>query len=208
MAEQSITDRITYRPATPDDLDDIVRFVDYWLSGLARKEGLQEGGKDYFVPKGRHEGFITKDSHNVLIAIDTNHIVGWAVTTRKKSLIHLLISGEVRGQGIGKEMLHILDPDIVRSKIDQSTGDPSQFYLTQGYIDSELGLMGKHQNIRILKKPGVEISVKPTPEKPVEKEPEPAQPKTFARIIDQITTMFLPGREQPISQGRLDYSKD
>jgi len=203
-----MSNSIIYRPATLDDLDSICHYVDYWLSGLARHDGLLEGGKDYFVPRGRHEGFITKDTHNVLVAIDTNHIVGWAVTTRKKSLIHLLISGEMRGQGIGKEMLRILDPDIVRSKIDQSTGDPSQFYLNQGYIDSELGLIGKHQNIRILKKPGVEIADKTRIEKPPEKQPEPPQPKTYARIIDQVASLFIREKKQIPETVRLDYSKD
>ena len=203
-----MSNSIIYRPATLDDLDSICHYVDYWLSGLARHDGLLEGGKDYFVPRGRHEGFITKDTHNVLVAIDTNHIVGWAVTTRKKSLIHLLISGEMRGQGIGKEMLRILDPDIVRSKIDQSTGDPSQFYLNQGYIDSELGLIGKHQNIRILKKPGVDIADKIRIEKPAEKEPESPPPQTYVRIIDQLTSVFTVEKKQRPETVLLDYSKD
>ena len=203
-----MSNSIIYRPATLDDMDSICHYVDYWLSGLARRDGLQEGGKDYFVPRGRHEGFITKDSHNVLLAIDTNHIVGWAVTTRKKSLIHLLISGEMRARGIGKEMLRILDPDIVRSKIDQSTGDPTPFYLTQGYIDSELGPIGKHQNIRILKKPGVEIAGKIPILTPQEKESEPQPTKTHARIIDQVVSLFAVEKNQPAEKPRLDYSKD
>lgn len=187
-------DRITLRQATEADLDDIVAFVDYWLSGLARRDGLPEGGKDYFVPRGRHHGFIIRNSHNVLLAIDTNHIVGWAVVTRKNSLIHLLISGQCRGQGIGRKMLELLNPDTVRSKIDQSTGDPTPWYLTKGYIDAELGLIGKHENIRILKKPGVEVTLKTTADQRPKPQPHPQPTPTYTRTIDRLR---LPQPEPP-----------
>lgn len=141
---------ITYRPAEQSDTDAIVHFVDYWLSGGAKHDLAPGAGQDYFVPRARHAGFLKK--HHVLIALDGNHIVGWAVTTEKHSLIHLLVAGDCRGHGVGQEMLRLLNPDLVRSKIDQSTGDPTEFYLARGYQLSANPITGTKDNIRLLEK--------------------------------------------------------
>jgi len=141
---------IIYRPAEQSDTDAIVYFVDYWLSGGAKHDLAPGGGQDYFVPRARHEGFLKK--HHVLIALDGNHIVGWAVTTQKHSLIHLLVAGDCRGQGVGQEMLARLNPQLVRSKIDQTTGDPTEFYLQRGYQLTAQPIAGAKDNIRLLEK--------------------------------------------------------
>jgi len=141
---------ITYRRATPDDTEGIVHFVDYWLAGRACRDQAPGASNDYFVPKARHEGFLK--SHNVLLALEAEHIVGWAVTTAKHSLIHLLVAGDCRGQGVGQEMLRRLNPELVRSKVDQSTGDPTSFYLQRGYEPSPGPPTGAKLNIRMLRK--------------------------------------------------------
>jgi len=145
-----MTPEITYRTAEKSDTDAIVTFVDYWLSGGAKHDLAPGGGQDYFVPRARHEGFLKK--HHVLIALDGNHIVGWAVTTPKNSLIHLLVAGDCRGQGVGQEMLARLNPQLVRSKIDQTTGDPTEFYLQRGYQLTAQPIAGAKHNIRLLEK--------------------------------------------------------
>ncbi|MCJ7620654.1 MAG: GNAT family N-acetyltransferase [Anaerolineae bacterium] len=145
-----MTENITYRPAEKSDTDAIVTFVDYWLSGGAIHDLAPGGGQDYFVPRARHVGFLKK--HHVLIALDGNHIVGWAVTTPKNSLIHLLVAGDCRGQGVGQEMLRLLNPELVRSKIDQTTGDPTAFYLERGYQLTPQPIAGAKENIRLLEK--------------------------------------------------------
>ena len=50
------------------------------------------------------------------------------VKGKNNVLIHLLIDAKYRGKGIGKKILKKLNPDIIRSKSDQQTGDPKQFY--------------------------------------------------------------------------------
>lgn len=138
------------RPAHPTDLERVCKFVDYWLARIPKKDQPEGVKGDYFVPKRRQDDYIK--NYQVLIAIDPNHIVGWAVKDPKNVLIHLLVSGDARGQGIGTQLLKALNPEIVRSKTDQTTGDPIDFYLKHDYVPTGDPLQGKHQNIQILEK--------------------------------------------------------
>lgn len=122
---------ITYRPAIFADIPVIATFVDFWLSGRGKRSGVQGAVNDFFVSKGQHAGYITRST--VLLAFDCNTLIGWAVKRPNGSLIHMLIAGPYRGKGIGSTMLRILNPSTVRSKTDQSTGDPTVFYLKHGY---------------------------------------------------------------------------
>lgn len=125
---------IIYTIATADDLSRIQVFVDFWLSGRGMKTGAKGAVNDCFVSKGQHLGYIQKST--VLLA-DVNHqLVGWAVMHRNGTLIHLLVAGDYRGKGIGTRMLQILSPPKVRSKTDQSTGDPTSYYLSRGFCVS------------------------------------------------------------------------
>jgi hypothetical protein len=45
----------------------------------------------------------------------------------------MLVAAPHRGEGIGKEMLNQLMPPKIRSKTDQSTGNPTPFYQANGY---------------------------------------------------------------------------
>lgn len=138
---------ITYRPATASDLPNICKFVDFWLSGGAKRLHIPGGGKDYFVPKGQQIGYLKYKT--TYLATFYNEIIGWAVKSKNKTLIHLLVTPEYRGKGIGGHLLKILDPEFVRSKSDQSTGDPRAFYEKHGYTVTEAG-QGKNKNIDIL----------------------------------------------------------
>jgi len=173
-----MNEQITYRTAEKSDTDAIVTFVDYWLSGGAKHDLAPGGGQDYFVPRARHEGFLKK--HHVLIALDGNHIVGWAVTTPKNSLIHLLVAGDCRGQGVGQEMLRLLNPELIRSKIDQTTGDPTEFYLERGYQLSPDPIAGVKGNIRLLEKkpePGNTIEgIQNDPHREIQSDRQPGSP--------------------------------
>ena len=141
------TRTITYRPASGDDLDDIAKFVDFWLAGGAKKLGIPGAGQDYFVPRGQQIGYLKYKT--TYLAIHNNKIIGWSVKSKNKTLIHLLITPEYRGRGIGGHLLEILNPELVRSKSDQSTGDPRQFYEKHGFEVTEAD-QGKHKNIDIL----------------------------------------------------------
>ncbi|GAH85138.1 unnamed protein product [marine sediment metagenome] len=141
---------IKYRSATMEDLEAIVRFVDYWLTGGAVSDHVPGATHDFFVPAGRQRSYLAK--YDVLLAICERLIVGWAVKTNRNILIHLLIAAPFRGKGIGGEMLARLNPEIVRSKMDQKSGDPADFYMKQGYFKLSCERLGKKDNIELFAK--------------------------------------------------------
>lgn len=145
---ESETRTITYRPANGDDLPNICKFVDFWLSGGAKRLHIPGGGKDYFIPKGQQIGYL-KYKTTYLATFD-DKIIAWAVKSKNKTLIHLLVTPKYRGKGIGGHLLNILNPEFVRSKSDQSTGDPLKFYQKHGFEVVE-AKTGKHSNIDIMK---------------------------------------------------------
>lgn len=122
---------IVYRQARLDDLDPISRFTDWWISGRGKARNVPGAVNDCFITKPQHQKYIRR--YETLIAFRGVSIVGWAVKGHNEVLIHLLISGPYRGQGIGKAMISILRPRIIRSKKDQSTGNPVEFYKKLGY---------------------------------------------------------------------------
>lgn len=140
---------ITYRPASGGDLEDIRLFVDFWLSGGAKRLGISGGGADYFVPKGQQIGYLKYKT--TYIATFDEKIVGWAVRSQNDTLIHLLVSAEYRGKSVGGHLLNILNPAFVRSKSDQTTGNPLAFYRKHGYQILEPDT-GKHKNIDVMQK--------------------------------------------------------
>lgn len=141
--------KITYRTATPNDIPAISAFVDYWLAGRGIADKTPGSAHDYFVPHGRHLKFVTK--YVTLLALRDNFIIGWAVKTHLGVLIHLLVAGTFRKQGIGSELLKRLNPESVRSKTDQAAGNPAQFYAGRGFTHAGLPRTGKQKNIEIWK---------------------------------------------------------
>ena len=133
-----------------EDLPAIVRFVDYWLTGGAVSDGVPGATHDFFVPYGRQRNYLAK--YDVLLAICERAIVGWAVKTNRNILIHLLVAVPFRGKGIGGEMLARLNPEIVRSKMDQKSGDPADFYMKYGYYKLSCERFGKKENIELFTK--------------------------------------------------------
>ena len=138
---------IEYRIATMSDLPAIAAFADYWMAKI---------GRDYFVPRGQHLGYL--QNYYVMLAICDGAIIGWSVKTNKGVLIHLLIAQPFRGKGIGSELLKRTAPSIVRSKFDQSTGDPGGFYARSGYVKVSDERLGKKGNIDIFSLPGVDAT--------------------------------------------------
>ena len=138
---------IKYRKAEVKDFDNVCKFVDKWLSGRALKEG---GGNDYFVTKNQHKAYFKNCV--VYVAIDKDEIVGWGVKGRNNVLNHLLVNAHYRGKGIGTELLNIIKPDIIRSKSDQQTGNPKDFYEKHGYKSVIKDYVGKKNNIELMTK--------------------------------------------------------
>ncbi|GAI70036.1 unnamed protein product [marine sediment metagenome] len=142
--------QIQYRLANESDLPAIVSFVDFWLKGEGLADKVPGSAHDYFVPAGRHLKYVTK--YTTLLALLENCIIGWAVKTHKGVLIHLLVAGTFRNQGIGSQLLKSLDPTQIRSKMDQSAGDPAEFYENLGYVKSPGPSQGRKHNIELFEK--------------------------------------------------------
>ena len=142
--------QVEYRLATESDLPAIVAFVDFWLAGRGLADQVPGSAHDYFVPAGRHLKYVTK--YTTLIALLENCIIGWSVKTDKGVLIHLLVAGTFRHQGIGSELLKRQDPETIRSKMDQAAGNPAQFYADRGYTKAAKPPQGKKQNIELFEK--------------------------------------------------------
>lgn len=137
---------IEYRKAADSDLDRIAKFADYWLGGKAKSDHIPLAGKDFFIPIGQHKDYLRKQE--VWLALCCGDIVGWSVKTVKGVLIHLLIAATFRGQGIGTELLRLSNPATIRSKWNQSSGDPRRFYERSGFeLDTgkKVGRRGKIQ---------------------------------------------------------------
>lgn len=136
--------------ADEKDLPAISAFVDFWLAGRGLADDIPGSAHDYFVPAGRHIKYVTK--YTTLIALVENCIIGWAVKTHLGVLIHLLVAGTFRHQGIGSKMLKLMDPETIRSKTDQAAGNPAQFYEDRGYASSTNPPQGKKHNIQLFTK--------------------------------------------------------
>lgn len=142
--------QVQYRRANQSDIPAITAFVDYWLAGRGLVDGTPGSAHDYFVPAGRHLKFVTK--YTTLIALVENCIIGWAVKTHLGVLIHLLVAGTWRHRGIGSELLKQQDPESIRSKMDQTAGDPAEFYADRGYTKAANPPQGKKHNIKLFEK--------------------------------------------------------
>lgn len=128
---------LRYRLSVLDDVEMVIKFVDRLLAG-----------KDFFCPRGQHIGYYKYKT--IVVALDFDTLVGWAVRQRNGSLIHLLVDTDYRGKGIGTHLLKVLEPLFVRSKFDQSTGDPLKFYEDRGYEKTTDERIGRNKNIDLL----------------------------------------------------------
>ncbi len=120
-----------YRLATLKDLDPICRFVDFWLSGRGKAQGYSGAVNDYFISKGQQKKYIKK--YTTWICMDGPDLIAWAVLEPSGTMISLLVAGSRRGEGIGKAMMSSIKPQFIRSKSDQSSGNPIGFYEKLGY---------------------------------------------------------------------------
>ena len=141
---------VQYRRANERDIPAITAFVDFWLAGRGLADQVPGSAHDYFVPAGRHLKFVTR--YTTIIALVENNIIGWAVKTHLGVLIHLLVAGTFRHRGIGSELLKRMDPESIRSKMDQTAGDPAEFYADRGYTRTPGLAQGKKHNIELFEK--------------------------------------------------------
>lgn len=119
------------RTATIADLKQVCKFTDYWLSGRGLAEGAPGAVNDYFISPKQHKKYIEKYV-TYLVLLD-NKIIAWCVIETSNTMIHLLVSGYYRGRGVGSILLKVINPLRVRSKSNQSTGNPTPWYESHGY---------------------------------------------------------------------------
>jgi len=122
---------LKYRQAVLDDLKALCKFTDWWLAGRGKSKGAVGAVNDCFISPSHHRKYILK--YQTWICCDVEKIIGWAVVEPSNTMIHLLIHGDYRGKGIGSRLVKILSPRSVRSKLDQSSGNPIGFYAKLGY---------------------------------------------------------------------------
>lgn len=120
-----------YRDATLDDLQSVSRFTDFWLSGRGKRIKALGAVDDCFISPSQHKKYICK--YRTFLCFDGLKIICWAVVEPSRTLIHLLVHGDYRGMGIGRDVVKVLSPKYVRSKSDQSSGNPIGFYKRLGY---------------------------------------------------------------------------
>lgn len=122
---------IIYRQAVVDDLKAISRFTDFWLSGRGKRVNAPGAVDDYFISPSQHKKYICK--YRTFLCLDELEIIAWAVVEPSGTLISLLVAGNRRGEGIGRAVIELLSPKLVRSKSNQSSGNPRPFYEKMGY---------------------------------------------------------------------------
>jgi GNAT superfamily N-acetyltransferase len=138
---------ITYRQAEPADLPAIVNFTDHYLSAHAPDKSLRPPHTDAFITRRQHADKIKYAT--VLLAFDNQTLVAWAIKGKNGSLFNILTHPNYRHHGIATAMIKRLHPAIIRSKTDQSTGDPTPFYESLGYHVTATA-QGKQHNITLL----------------------------------------------------------
>ena len=125
---------IIVRVAVEDDIKGICELLD------------KEYRKDYFMPEKHVRRLVTGESDdgcegrrplNVWIATGEERVIGFARVSHKGNLMNLLVAKDLRGEGIGKVLLKMSNPNIIRAKLDVVTGDPTSFYLESGYVLNE-----------------------------------------------------------------------
>lgn len=138
FAEAFEKDGLIFRPATQDDLPKILAFTDIFLrrSWLVRRE------------------YANDHVDHSWIVLDQEKLVGWAMITGKKvgrTLYNLIVHPKYRSRHIGATLITALKPDVIRSKTDQATGDPTEFYKKMGYEVIEMR-RGRKKKINIMKR--------------------------------------------------------
>jgi len=140
--------------AKKEDVELIVTFIDTFYR------------KDYFLPKKNVTRMVTGEVDErfgkarqpiyIWVSKDNEGISGVAFVTRSKTLIQLLIRPDCRKCGLGSYLLSIAAPEKIRCKTDVVTGDPTGFYMKNGYVgyqktlDGTPAKTGKKNNILLL----------------------------------------------------------
>lgn len=113
---------LSIRPALPGDLVPLQFFFDALLR------------RDYFLRRGQLSDMLRVGRHRILIAEIEGILVGVAILTRGTRLVNVLVHPAYRGLRIGSALIEHSGAREVRAKLDMSTGDPSAFYRSLGFV--------------------------------------------------------------------------
>jgi len=120
------------RKATIADLKDICFFTDFWLAGRGIRMNAPGAVNDYFISPSQNKKYIEK--YETWLVCEEKEIIAWAVIQHDGSLIHMMVAGTHRKEGIGMKFLKEIAPKKIHSKSNQSSGNPNGFYEKAGYV--------------------------------------------------------------------------
>ena len=130
---------INIRKAEEKDIPIILGFSDIFLR------------RDWIINKG----YLMSNLKNgiILLAFNNDKIVGIGIC-KNKALYLLYVHPKYRSQKIGFKLIQKLKPEIIRARINQTTGNPVPYYERLGY-KIEVERDPKNRNICIMKKESV-----------------------------------------------------
>jgi GNAT superfamily N-acetyltransferase len=124
--------------ATENDIPEILGFTDIFLR------------RDWII----NRGYCLSNLKNGIILLakhGRDKIVGVAVAKKNRTLYLLYVHPKYRSQKIGYKILQRLNPETIRARINQTTGNPVPYYERLGYKIS-IPHDPKNRNICIMKK--------------------------------------------------------
>lgn len=131
-----ITKKIEIIEATEKDIPIILGFTDIFLR------------RDWIINRGYLRDNLKKGV--ILLAWAEGKIVGIGIC-KNKTLLLFYVHPKFRSQKIGFKLLQKLKPEIIRARVNQSTGNPVPYYESLGYKIS-IPHDPKNRNICIMKK--------------------------------------------------------
>lgn len=131
--------KIEIRSASENDIPAILGFTDIFLR------------RDWVI----NTGYLLSNlkTGEILLAWNCEKIVGIGVC-KNKALYLLYVHPKYRSQKIGFKLIQKLKPEIIRARINQTTGNPVPYYERLGY-KIEVERDPKNRNICIMKKESV-----------------------------------------------------
>lgn len=90
-------------------------------------------------------------SNIILLGWHESVLICWASKGPNEVLQNLLVHPDYRGFGIGQQAMDFIGAYIIRSKSDQSTGDPEAFYNKNGFESTGI-ITGRKKNINLMVK--------------------------------------------------------
>lgn len=128
---------LSWTVAKIEQFQEVKRFLDVHLR------------KDWFE---REQVIRDKLTHNIcLVGYHDGSMVCWASKGPNEVLQNLMVHPDYRGFGIGQQAMEFIGASIIRSKSDQSTGDPEAFYQKNGFASTGV-VTGRKKNINLMVK--------------------------------------------------------